>query len=173
MVRAAVTAGAAAAALTLASSPATAQRALGPDAAACNARSGRTALLVEVRGFRSRAGTLRVQLYGSNPAEFLARGRWLRRVDLPVARSGAMPVCVAVPRPGRYAVAVRHDENGNGRSDWSDGGGFSRNPQLALAAPRPSFDDVAIDVRRRLERVQIVLNYRSGFSIAPVAAGGR
>lgn len=168
---AAMKAAGAAAALILAACPGAALASLGPDSAACSARSGRTALLVNVRGFRARAGTLRVQLYGSNPAEFLERGRWLRRVDLPVARSGAMPVCVAVPRPGRYAVAVRHDENGNGRSDWADGAGFSRNPALALAMLRPNYDDVAVDVRRGVQRIEIVLNYRTGFTVGPVAGG--
>ena len=66
------------------------------------------ALLVGVSGLKSRTGTLRVQLYGANPADFLAKGKKLRRIDVPVTAT-AMDVCIALPQPGRYAVAVRHD----------------------------------------------------------------
>jgi uncharacterized protein (DUF2141 family) len=164
--------GAGAAALTLALQTGAAQAAVGPDAAACAPRSGRTALLVDVRGFRARAGSLRIALYGSDPASFLTRGGALRRIDLPVGRAASMPVCVALPSPGRYAIAVRHDENGNGDTDWDDGGGFSRNPQLSLAA-RPRFDDVAIDARRGVQTVPVTLNYRSGFTIGPAVPSGK
>ena len=173
MGQARMTAAGAAAALTLALQPGTANAAIGPDAAACSPRSGRTALIVDVRGFRARSGNLRLALYGSNPADFLARGSSMRRVDVPVSRAGTMQVCVAVPQPGRYALAVRHDENGNGTTDWNDGGGFSRNPLVTLASPRPSYEAVAFDVRRGIQPVEIVLNYRTGFSIGPVAGEER
>ena len=164
--------GAATAWLALVLVPGPAGAAVGPDAAACTARSGRTALIVDVRGFQSRQGSLRVQVYGADAADFLT-AQYVRRVDLPVSRSGAMPVCVALPGPGRYAVAVRHDQNGDGRSDWGDGGGFSRNPSLALPNPRPSHEQVAIGVPRGVQRTDIVLNYRTGLRIGPVAGGGR
>ena len=37
------------------------------------------------------------------------------QINVPVTRGGAMPICVALPRAGRYAVAVRHDVDGNGQ----------------------------------------------------------
>src|SRR5215207_1980166 len=92
-----------AAALTVPAVPAAA--ALGPDAAACSAGANRPAMLVSVNGFKNRAGNLRVQLYGGNPADFLERGKKIKRIDLPVTRAGAMNVCVAVPRTGTYAIA--------------------------------------------------------------------
>ena len=167
-----LTAAGAAAALALALRPGIAEAAIGPDAAACAPRSGRTALIVNVRGFRARSGSLRIALYGSDPARFLARGGSVRRVDVPVARSGTMQVCVAVPQPGRYAVAVRHDENGNGETDWDDGGGFSRNPVLSIAG-RPAFERVAFDVRRGVQAIDVTLNYRSGLTIGPAPSGTR
>ena len=89
-----------AAALALAASFATplapAAAALGPDAARCRSGSGEPALLVNVSGFKNRVGKLRVQLYGGDPKTFLERGAKLKRIDLPVTRSGAMNVCVAV-----------------------------------------------------------------------------
>ena len=115
----------AAASTALIGTAAPAQAAIGPDAAACSPGSGRPAILVSVNGFSQRTGRLRVQIYDSAQT-FLAKGAKLRRIDLPVLKSGAMNVCVAVPGPGRYAVAVRHDVDGdNAKGDWGDGGGFS------------------------------------------------
>ena len=78
-------------------------------------------------------------------------------------------ICVAVPGQGRYAVAVRHDSDGNGHSGWSDGGGFSRNPSVSLLSLRPSYDNVAFNVTRGVARVNITLLYRYGLSIRPAA----
>lgn len=148
-----------------------AQAAVGPDAAACARGGGPTgsAILVNVNGFRERTGTVRVNVYGGDASRFLARGAYVRQVNLPVARSGPMAICVAVPAAGRYAVAVRHDLDGNGRSGWSDGGGFSRNPRVSLMNLRPSYDNVAFNVGRGVAGVNVTLLYRYGLSIRPVA----
>ena len=135
------------------------------NAAAC--ARGDSAVLVRVGGFKAQRGMLRVQVYGSNPADFLARGKKLRRVDVPVSGS-RLDVCVDLPGPGNYAVAVRHDADGNGRSGWNDGGGFSRNPKISLVQLKPSFNDVVIQVGRGVRTVDVVLNYRRGLSIGPV-----
>jgi uncharacterized protein (DUF2141 family) len=139
---------------------------LGSDAAACG--RGDSSVLVRVDGFKARSGVLRVQVYGSNPADFLAKGKKLRRVDVPVTRSGRMDVCVAVPGPGQYAIAVRHDVDGNGKSGWNDGGGFSRNPSLSLVSLKPKLRDVVISVGSGVKAIDVTLNYRQGLSIGPV-----
>jgi uncharacterized protein (DUF2141 family) len=153
-------------ALALAAQPGVAQAALGPDAATCRAGSG-PAILVNVNGFKARTGNLRVNVYGSDPEKFLERGQYVRQINLPVTRSGPMPVCVALPRSGRYAVAVRHDVDGDG-NDWGDGGGFSRNPRLSLTNLRPRYDHVAFSVASGVQPIPVVLNYRFGLSIRPV-----
>jgi uncharacterized protein (DUF2141 family) len=153
--------------LALAAASASAQAPLGPDGAACSA-GNRSAILVNVSGFKMRQGRVRVQLYGGNPADFLQKGKKLRRIDLPVAAAGSMNICIAVPGPGTYAVAVRHDADGNGKSGWSDGGGFSNNPRISLLSLKPSHKSVAITVGRGVKPVNVVLNYRSGLKIAPV-----
>ena len=153
-------------ALAAAFAPAHAQAALGPDAAACSSGTG-PAILVNVNGFKARSGRIRVNVYGSDRATFLERGRYVRQVNVPVTRAGAMPICVRVPNAGRYAVAVRHDVSGNG-SDWGDGGGFSRNPRLSLTNLRPSYDNVVFNVGRGVQSINVVLNYRFGLSIRPV-----
>ena len=153
--------------LALAAAPGAAQAALGPDAAACNSGTG-PAILVNVNGFKARTGNIRVNVYGSDAAKFLERGQYVRQINLRVTRGGAMPICVAVPRAGRYAVAVRHDVDGNGSNGWNDGGGFSRNPDLSLANLRPRYSNVAFDVGGGVQNVDVVLNYRFGLSVRPV-----
>jgi uncharacterized protein (DUF2141 family) len=149
----------------VAAAPVSAQPVLGPHAAACRGNQG--AVLVTVDGFRQRTGNVRVQLYRAD-SSFLERGRWLQRVDLPVTRAGAMRVCVPVEQPGSYAIAVRHDMDGNGSSGWNDGGGFSRNPSISLTNLRPRASAVAINVGRATLPINVVLNYRFGLSIRPV-----
>jgi uncharacterized protein (DUF2141 family) len=149
----------------------TASAAIGPHAARCEA--GESSVVVNVTGFRSRTGTLRVQLYAANPRTFLERRAWLVRVDVPVTRSGDMPVCVPVSAAGRYAISVRHDANGNGRSDRSDGGGFSGNPDVSLIdlalRRKPSLARVGFNVAAAPVRVNVVLNYVNGSSFEPVS----
>jgi len=156
-------------ALAFAVAPGVAQAALGPDAAACRTGSGQSAVLVTVNGFKSRTGSVRVNVYGSDPSKFLERGQYVRQINVRVPRSGAMPICVALPDAGRYAVAVRHDANASGGSDWNDGGGFSRNPRVTLMNRRPRYENVAINVGRGVVPVNITLLYRFGFSIRPAA----
>jgi uncharacterized protein (DUF2141 family) len=156
----------AAAGVALAAYPAAAQAALGPDAASCQAGSSRPAVLVNVEGFKAKSGRVRVQIYDSS--NFLVKGKRVRRIDLPVT-SASMPICVALPGAGTYAVAVRHDVDGdNDSGDWSDGGGFSRNPKISLMRLKPSFSNVAIPVGNGVKPVNVVLNYRRGLSIGPV-----
>lgn len=145
-----------------------AHAALGPDAARCREGATQPALLVSVSGFKNRNGRVRVQLYGANPADFLAKGKRLRRIDLPVSPLGSMGVCVAVPRSGTYAIAVRHDIDSDGKSTWNDGGGFSRNPKISLLDLKPRHRDVAIAVGNSVKSIDVILNYRKGLSIGPI-----
>ncbi|SFS00828.1 DUF2141 domain-containing protein [Sphingomonas jatrophae] len=145
---------------------------LGPEAPACRAEANVPAVLVRVDGFKARTGGLRVQIYGSNPDDFLEKGRKLKRIDLPVTPRGAMEVCVALPKAGNYAVAVRHDIDGSGKSGWNDGGGFSRNPKLSLFSYKPKYEEVVVGVGAGTRTVDVRLNYRQGLSIGPVRREG-
>ena len=141
---------------------------LGPAAALCN--SNATAVLVDVRGFKARTGTLRVQIYNADKS-YLEKRKWLERVDVPV-RNGAVQVCVPVKGPGNYVVSVRHDINGNGKSDKSDGGGLSGNPDMKLTdfifKRKPKLAQVSFAVGGTTKRVPITLNYVNGLSFDPV-----
>lgn len=144
---------------------------LGPRPAVCE--RGDSAVLVRVSGFRVRTGTLRVQLYAANPRTFLERGAYLQRIDVPMTASGDMNVCVPVSAQGRYAISVRHDANGNGSNDRSDGGGFSGNPRVSLfdlaLRRKPPLAQVGFDVGAQTARVHVVMNYVQGTRFGPIA----
>jgi uncharacterized protein (DUF2141 family) len=138
---------------------------VGPDAATCAA--GRPSLLVHVRGLKQATGTLKLSVYGNNPSVYLKKEGRLRRVKLPVRSKGPIDVCIAVPRSGRYAVAVHHDLNANGDKDRHDGGGYSNNPPVSLVNLRPAFARTAVSVGSRPARVDVRLLYVKGLSVGP------
>ena len=166
----ALAAATAALAAASAATPAAAQDILGPDSAACRPGAPGPAALVRIYGFKDRGGTLRVQLYGNNPDDFLAKGKKLKRIEVPVAESGDMNVCIDLPSYGEYAIAVRHDRDGNRKSGWNDGGGFSGNPRISLTNLKPDYEDASFAARQGVTVVDVVMNYRSGLSIKPVVA---
>ncbi|WP_118856265.1 DUF2141 domain-containing protein [Sphingomonas mesophila] len=125
---------------------------------------GKPAVLVRVTGLKNGAGKVRVQAYGAR--DFLKKGAWAGRVDVPLAGRRALDICLPLPIAGSYALAVRHDANANKKSDWNDGAGFSRNPRLGLTS-KPSFTETAIKVGNAPARVSVVMNYRQGLKVGP------
>lgn len=147
---------------------------LGPHAADC--AGGRPAMLVKVSGLKTRTGMIRVQSYGGDPQHFFDKGTYLERVDVRTPVAGPVEVCMPVPRAGSYAVSVRHDVDGDGKSGTSDGGGMSGNPNMSLMdvlfKRRPDPDQVAVAVRG-VTAVPVVLNYVRGASVGPVETSDR
>lgn len=139
----------------------------GPAAAApASCVAGKPGVLVHVAGFKQARGLLKISLYGSDRDRWLAKKGRISRVKVPVtARS--MDICMPVPTPGRYAVAVHHDLNLNGERDRQDGGGYSRNPKVSLFNPKPSFDRAAFTVGAGPARVGVTLLYIKGLSVGP------
>lgn len=140
------------------------------DLSQCRAGASGTAALVRVVGFRDANGRVRVQSY-SGERSWLERGQWLHRVDVAAQPRGRnMTVCLPLPGPGTYGIAVRHDSNGNNSSDRRDGGGFSRNPDLSFPFNlQPDFDEVSFRAGRGVTRINVVLNYMQGTSVEPIS----
>lgn len=142
---------------------------LGPDAATC--ANGNRGVIVNVTGFKQRSGKVRVQLYAAK-SSFLDKGAWIERVDVAVPAAGTAAICVPVPSAGKYVVSVRHDLNGNGKSDRKDGGGFSGNPDVKLgdliSKRKPSLAQTSFAVGESTAKINVVLNYVRGLSFEPV-----
>ena len=143
------------------SAPAAAQfrQKIGNDMAKCTAGSG-PAVMVTVNGIKASSGTVRVQSYHGTSSDWLKKGRWLSRIEAP-ARAGTMTFCVPVPEAGTFAIAVRHDTNGNGKTDISqDGGGMSNNPSINIFnLGKPSYEKTAISVGPSVKSIRIVMKY--------------
>jgi uncharacterized protein (DUF2141 family) len=119
------------------------------------------ALDVVVTGLRE-GGQVWVLLFDDSRSYPTQRDKALRRVDL-VPDHGEAKVSFEGLPPGEYAVAVVHDENGNGKLDF----GLFRIPKEGLGASRdargmlgpPSFDDAKLRVEKGRLRVPIHLAY--------------
>jgi uncharacterized protein (DUF2141 family) len=125
-----------------------------------NCRGGGPAVRVTVTEVKSGAGKIRVQLYRATRQDWLASGRWIHRIEAP-ARAGTMTFCMPVPEPGSYGIAIRHDVNGNGKTDITqDGGGMSNNPSINIFnLGKPSVDKVAFSVDGDVKAMSIRMRY--------------
>jgi len=140
----------------------------GPYAKLCE--TGKSAVLARINGFKSARGVVSVKLYPGNN-RFLEKGAYLRKVEVPVTRTGPMEICVPVPASGRYALSVRHEVTGE--KSRSDGGGFSGNPKVSLMdvilKRKPNLERVAFTVNGTTRLVPVTLYYLEGASLRPAA----
>ena len=124
--------------------------------------SGTCKLLVHVDGFRNQKGNAGITV-------FTSPNGWPENNDKAFMHTGhpftgdKTTLELQLP-PGRYAVAVLHDENSNHRLDrnligWpKEGFGFSNNPKVNLSSP--SFDTAAMQVTCPVTKITIHLIYK-------------
>lgn len=117
-------------------------------------------LAVQVVGLRSTAGDVHIAVYDSAD-DFPKRGRFVATAQIPT--DGDMATWhFAGLAPGRYAIAVYHDENSNDSFDKGFLGlpledfGFSNDAPVFLGPP--SFEDAAVKLSESSEKVVIRLN---------------
>ncbi|WP_328598338.1 DUF2141 domain-containing protein [Pontixanthobacter gangjinensis] len=122
--------------------------------------SSSSAVKVTVRGIEASTGKIRVQAYKGIKADWLVSGRWLSRIEAS-AISGTMTFCIPVSGPGTYGIAVRHDKNGNGKTDLSkDGGGMSNNPSINIwNLGKPSYTKTRFSVGEGVKAITIDMKY--------------
>lgn len=110
-------------------------------------------------------GVLWVLLFAEAQAKAFPTRRQeaLRRLDLAAGDGGTLTVSFDELACGRYAVAVVHDENGNGKLDTKifgiprEGLGSSRDAR-GLFGP-PGFDDAKVLLTPRRTRVPVRVTY--------------
>ncbi|CAN5246786.1 DUF2141 domain-containing protein [soil metagenome] len=148
---------------------------LGQAEARCRNGEDGPAFLIDIVGLKDRQGFLKLEVYPANDTDFLqddniliAQGKTFRRVQMPVPRGDPVTLCVRLPGPGRYAVSVLHDRDGNRRFGLSvDGVGFGSNPKLGMGKPKAS--TAALVAGNSPTRERIVMNYRRGLlSFGPI-----
>jgi len=115
---------------------------------------------VDVTGLRSAKGVVRACLT-SHAEGFPDCGPGDR--ELAVSADGAVSLDFTGVAPGRYAIALIHDENNNGRMDRAllmmprEGYGFSRDAPVVMGPP--SFAQAAFDVTGGAVRQRIRMRY--------------
>ncbi len=148
---------------------------LGKAEGRCRAGEGGPVLLVEAVGLKDRTGQMKLEVYPANDKDFLAddnvlvaAGKTFRRVEIDTPQSGPVVLCVRLPGPGAYGVAVLHDRNMDRRFSWKiDGIGFSANPKLGWSKPKASSVRVVVN-GGGVSRISVVMNYKSGLGFAPL-----
>lgn len=144
---------------------------LGPDAATC-ARGDGPAILINVVGFKNREGNVRARTFGGSPATWFDKKYSLKRTETGVPSSGPVTICMPVPAPGIYAVDIRHDVDGRGKTDKGDGAGTSGNPDVSLFdvlfKRKPEASKVSVRVGNGVTPITIVLKYLSGGQVKPI-----
>ena len=126
------------------------------------------AFVVEVVGLKDRIGRLKLEVYPGVDPDWLAddnvlimAGKTFRRVEVPVPVEADPHLCIRIPGPGTYGLALLHERDGNHRFNWQhDGIGFSANPRLGFSQPRAA--RVAVQAGGGITTLRIVMNYRTG-----------
>lgn len=155
---------------------------LGKAEARCRPGENGPSLLLDIVGLKDREGRLKAEVYPANDQDFLqddniliSQGKTFRRVEAPVEQVATQNghvalICIRVPGPGRYAVSVLHDRDGNRKFGLSvDGVGFGGNPKLGMGKPKAAA--ATMIVGSGPTRGRIIMNYRRGLlSFGPIKA---
>jgi len=141
----------------------------------CRPEEPGPAIMVTAEGLKDRAGVLRLELYSSDPKDFLAgdtdliaAGKVFRRVVEAPPASGPVRLCIRAPGPGTYALALVHDrDNKRSFSIWHDGVGFAGNPPVTHG--KPPAEKARITIGNGVTQTVIIMNYMRGlFTFGPI-----
>ena len=129
------------------------------DTSKCSSGAG-PAVWVTVNGIKSSSGRIRVQSYRGTETDWLESGRWINRIETS-ARAGSMSFCLPVPSAGAYGIAVRHDVNGNNKTDIrTDGGAMSNDPSINIFnLGKPSYKKTAFNVGKGVKSISVNMRY--------------
>ena len=128
----------------------------------CTGKPSDTRLFVNVSNVRNAAGLIAVTLYADDRSKFLAKRGSLYVGRVP-AVAGTTRVCIHLPKPGTYAIAVYHDEDANrklnrrGIGTPAEGYGFSNNAPALFGLP--NFRSVRFGAPRTNLSTSIKLRY--------------
>ncbi len=125
-----------------------------------NAPTG-TRLHIVIDNVRSGRGEMSASVYPDDPSVFLRKDGAIKVWYAPV--HGPTLMCINLPKPGGYAVAVYQDLNGNHRFDHNlfkgiEPFGFSNDPHIGFS--QPSFQATRFMVKAPETTIHIKLLYR-------------
>ncbi|MBD1845674.1 DUF2141 domain-containing protein [Cyanobacteria bacterium FACHB-63] len=119
-------------------------------------------LTVEINGLRNQKGIVCLSLFSGEQGFPNESDRAIasRSVE---AKEASVSAIFDQLSPGEYAVAVIHDDNGDGKLNTGifgipkEGFGFSRNPKIGMSAPK--FEETAVSVSGNDTKIQIDMKY--------------
>lgn len=106
----------------------------------CDEQPDSVRLHLRVEGLHSARGNITVTIYPDDPERFLVRHAKLALMRAP-ATQPTTSICLRLPAPGRYEIALYHDENDDHHFNRSwiglpeEGYGFSNNPRSLTGLP--------------------------------------
>lgn len=130
--------------------------------AAAGAGSDTTSIAVTITNVRSSEGVIRACLTPLAKA-FPQCKPGDGSVTKVIPAKATASVTFSGVAPGRYAIALLHDENNNGKADRAllmmpkEGFGFSRDAKVRMGPPK--FDDAAFDVTQDKQSQTIRMRY--------------
>ncbi|MEL7687179.1 DUF2141 domain-containing protein [Citromicrobium bathyomarinum] len=118
------------------------------------------AIRVTITDIKSSTGKVRLHSYYAKKSDWLKKGRWLKRIDIP-AKAGTMTFCIPVDAPGEYALGARHDKNGNDEDDITiDGAAMSNDPPINIFnLGKPSVKKATFTVGSGVTNVTMRMRY--------------
>jgi uncharacterized protein (DUF2141 family) len=123
---------------------------------------GSCTLVIHATGFRNQKGVAGGTLFTSPNGWPEDNGKSYAHGPFPITGDHAT-LTFDVP-PGRYGVAILHDENSNHKLDRNflkipkEGFGFANNPHVGLSAPK--WEDAAVNVTCPVTEINIRLIYK-------------
>ena len=136
--------------------------ALGAGAALANGSSTGGKVSVTITDLRSAKGTV-LACMTSDPERFPKCRGDANAYRTKVPAGEHVTITFDKVKPGRYAIALLHDENGNGKADRAlgmmpkEGFGFSRDAPVKMAPPK--FGDAAFDYSGKPTALTIRMRY--------------
>ena len=118
---------------------------------------------VTVTGLRSADGVVLACMTQSDKGFPKCRGVAGAKSARMAARTGELKLTFLDVKPGRYAIALLHDENGNGKADRAlgmmpkEGFGFSRDAPVRMGPPK--FSDAVFDMGGEDRAMTIRMRY--------------
>ncbi len=132
-------------------------------AAAAPAGTDGATITVTVTGLRNAEGVVRACMTSDEDRFPRCRGVPGAYGATTAAQAGSVTFTFTGVKPGRYAIALLHDENGNGKADRAlgmmpkEGFGFSRDAKVRMGPPR--FSEAAFDIGSENRALTIHMRY--------------